>query len=413
MINIGNTINRVHNAINTGMSKSVKYGNKRKSLDDRYTYDIYAMRAYCGDGFYCANYNYMDGKETLSYGKDVHWAYGGALVNNEFPLSNNIGDKPTKCGIVIIQCSYFKLKDKYKNFDISLFSTHKIEVKKNNIYFYFTTLDYEIFTDLYDSDATIKKTIYYQDVGPLPDKLKDLTRENYKLKKLAPEEDKPQYEMCFYGLFAMDLQRKITELNEEMKQNPSKICENTIKIRNYSRQLALGKSATGLSGYRHNAKKSDGKKEYKYKNEIRPIYCIIATWQTAYLRYSEWQLFKQYNNKVIYMNTDSIYTTEPIDTGEDKGLGYYGIDYEKKLFLGIRRNAYILLNEDGSFYQSTIGGVLDNYFTQQQINQLKLGIPIKARSRQRDRKTDEIYETTSLLKPTYIVNSVKKNVIKI
>ena len=406
MINPGSLSNQVNNAIKTGMSSSVKAGNKNKSLDDRYEYDIYAMRAYCGDGFYCANYNYMDGKETLSYGKDVHWAYGGALINNEFPLSSRKleGDSNNAFYIYIVRCteSSLKLKDVYKNFDITLYRTHRIKDGKY-LYFYFTNLDYEIFNDLYDNDGIIINRVYYQDVGPLPDKLKELVKKNYKLKKQAPESEKPLYEMCFYGLFAMDIQREIVKKTKEFEETGkygilSQI--NKLKI-----QLSLGRATTGLSGYRKGSMMINGKKEIRDKQEIRPVNCIIATWQTAFLRYQEWQLFKQYKDKVIYMNTDSIYTTEPIDTGEDLGLGHYGVAYDKKLFLGIRRNAYILLNEDGSFYKSTIGGVMDNYFTPQQIDLLRNGIPIKARSMTRIH--DEKVEAVVTLNPSYIVHNHK------
>lgn len=387
---------KVNNRIKKGCGSSIKNGNKKKTPNDRYEFDIFANRGYCGEGFYCANYNYMDGKETLSYGKDVHWAYGGALVQNEFPLSNRKGDTPTKCGICVVECTYFKLKDEYKNFDITLFNSHKITIN-HHTYFYFTTLDYEIFNDLYVSDARTIKVVYYQDIGPLPNELIEFAKENYKLKKQAPESEKPLYEMCFYGLLAKDLRKN---LNKRIKEGAPNYKLNKLKL-----ELGRGEALTGLSGYRVGDIKPDGTKETRDSQEIRSPTCIIAAFQTAYLRYREWQLFKQYKDKIIYMNTDSIYTTEPIDTGEDLGLGYYANAYEKKLFLGIRRNAYILLNEDGSFYKSTVGGVMDNYFSPQQINLLKNGIKIQART-MRKNEYDEKVETTCWLTPKYIKEEI-------
>lgn len=387
---------KFHNAINEGCGKNVKTVTRKNTTYDRHTnkhrYSFkdpnlyYALRTYSGEGFFVANKELCK-KEQITYGYDIHWAYGGALVDNVFPLSLRVSDTPSELGIIQIKLTYFR--PRYKNFEYTVFQNNQFyeELKEfDTLYAWFTDLDYEIFMDMYESDAIIIQHLYYQDVGPLPDKVKELVKQSYIDKKKPENKDfKRIYEAAFYGVNARDL---IKSYNNKIKEGRYKFYDD----------ISLN-DVVDTAGILH----LDG--SVKNKQQIRPEYCIIATWQTAYTRYREWQNFKKYMDNVIYMNTDSIYTNIPLNLGPDNGLGSYSCEYYGLPILYLRRCAYIVFNKDGTIHKLRISGIVDKTLTDSQIAQLRAGLYI------RNVKTKDENGNIKLitLDPQYINGGVYKN----
>ena len=160
---------KFHNAINTGCgthkanTKDVK--NHRYNLKDPNQY--YALRTYSGEGFFVAN-RQLCKTQQITWGYDIHWAYGGALVNNDFPLSLKVSENPTKLGVVQIKINLKNKKDllqykRYPQFDYTLFYNNQFYYEMENvdcIYAWFTNLDYEIFKDMYNIPHTILQQLY-------------------------------------------------------------------------------------------------------------------------------------------------------------------------------------------------------------------------------------------------------------
>lgn len=373
------TVNKFRNAINTGcgtFKKEIKGGKLRTYKCKRYTWDRFAMLSYNGEGFYVNNKEFCKKRQRI-YGYDINWAYGSALIDYDFPLSNNIGDKPTKCGCYLI--SFTDKKPRYPQFYYTLYD-NMIFIDKHKKYMWLTNLDYEIFTDLYESDAKILSQVYWQDIGPLPQEVHKLVKQAYIDKKDPNNKDiKHLFETCYYGMNAKDL---LKEYNDPKKWWAS-------QLNGGKNALFNAQALTGLNGIK------------KFKQQVRTEYCVISTWQTAYTRYREWKNFKANMDSVVYMNTDSIYSLKPLDLGEDLGLGYYKLEYNNEQMLFIRRNAYVVFNEDGNIKKSMIGGCKKDQFTKWHIMVLENGDSLKALSYDADHNLIEISLVPSFIKNVY------------
>ena len=356
-----------------------KLSGKTRSIRSRinkkcnYQYDYYAMRSYCGEGFYVNNKILCQTIQT-TYGYDIHWAYGAALTQYKFPITSNVSSKPSPLGVKLIYFTYYK--PRYNDFYYTIYIKNMFHIKNSKFtYLWLTNFDYTIFMDLYESDAKIADEKYYQDIDYLPSSLKELVQQDYIEKKKPENKDfKSLYEAAYYGMFAKDLLKH--------KNKCSNLYEATDAM-----EIAEAQAITGLSG-----------KEYE-KQQIRTRYCVIATFQAAYTRLKEWHHFKENMNNVIYMNTDSIYSIKPLNLGEDKGLGYYKLEYDALPILYARRNCYIVLNKDFSIYKCVMGGCIDETLPDWKIDLLKNGFPIMVHSLDEDGKV-----ITIELEPYFINN---------
>lgn len=291
--------------------------NIRLADNTNYDYSAILSIGYNGEGFYINNRKKVKNLINI-YGWDKHWAYGGVLRNNIVPLTSRLGDTETDLAIYCVKYTYKKRK--YNCFYYTLYGVKSI----NNMYF-MTHLDYQIFCDLYESDIKIIKKYYFQDIGYLSANMIDLIDKIY-IEKQKDKENKTMYEASFYGMFARCL-------------NPD-----TMREKGHEVHLAdliryeMAYSCTGCE-------------------DVRDERVPLAIWQTAYLRYEEWQAFKKYKNHIIYMNTDSVYTDIDINFEDSKLIGHYHKEYDNLPTLFIRRNSYIVLNSDGkSIYKTKLGG---------------------------------------------------------
>lgn len=288
--------------------------NTLKKNNIKYEYSSRACQYYIGEGFYI---NHREKAAILNriYGYDKHWAYGGALKYKKFPLSSRIDNKPTELPLYFI--SFTGIERRYKDFYYTIYKNNIVKTKEGLLIIRLTELDYKVFVDLYIlENLKIEKISYFQDIGYLP--LSDIIDKAYIDKKTCKVEEKFIFEAGFYGLFA----KKLYDYETPWER-----------------------------------KKYFDVWEQTGDENIRAAEVPIAIYQTAYLRYEEWQLFKKYMDKVVYMNTDSIYCTEDFFIEEDKGLGYYGKCYDGEYIQFIRRNAYVVLNDNLSIKEIIIGGV--------------------------------------------------------
>ena len=373
---------KVHKVLNYEVKTKGKNGQTYSKQRYRYFYDKWAIKGYCGQGFYLHNREICKQKSRpYCWGYDMHWAYGGALLNYNYPLNNEKTSTPTSLGIYKILFSAPKIKLQYMNFYYNIYMKNAIKYKDKYI-LYITNIDYEIFRDLYDTDAVIIDKVYYKNIGPLPDKLKDIVKEAY-IEKKKPENIpyKKAFESAFYGKLCQGIYKtrddKLLYLNNE----------------NNMTEIKVAMDLTGLDG------------DVDLKNQIRTIYCIIPTFQTAYIRKQEWLNFKANKDYVVYMNTDSIYAIKPLNLGEDKGLGCYGIECENTPIRFIRYNAYIKFNLDGSIKESKISGMTDDRTLSPALIELlennKQPISVYGRYK----KDGEIVEGLFDLEPSYLLDN--------
>ena len=332
---------------------------KKQGCD--FNYNAKLSRCYNGEGFYVNNRNKVV-EPIKTWGWDKHWAYGGVLKNNILPKSNKMGKKETPLGIFMI--SYKRIiKSRYtEDFHLTLYRRNKNDIGKDIIhlkdgreYRWLTNLDFEIFTDLYEiDDLRIEVKKYFQDYGKLNwDEVIDQAYIDKQNKKY----DKVFFESVFYGL-------------------------NCKKMYDYKNPVEYNKY-----------KDSIDETGYEY---CRSKYVAIALFQTAYLRYEEWQLFKKYKDHIIYMNTDSIYTDIDIQLEDSPLLGHYHKEYNGQYIYFIRRNAYAILDDNKKLKESKIGGVLNKFITQQDLKKLYNRKEIKVKTRDEEGNITDI-----TLQPTF------------
>ena len=327
----------------------------------KYDYSAVMSKTYNGEGFYI-NSRTKAAELNRIWGYDINWAYGGVLRNNILPKTCRLGAKETELGIFLI--SYKKIGNaRYKDFHYTLYRKIKGELEKNVVelgngrqYRFVTNLDYLIFKDLYKVEGLrIEKQAFFQDLGKL--ELEEIIDRAY-IDKKRNAYPKNIFESCYYGLNAKKLWTY---------DNP----------KDYQKYID-SYNATGYSW-------------------CRSRYVPIAMFQTAYLRYEEWQLFKKYRDKIVYMNTDSIYTTEPVDIEDSSEIGHYHIEYNGEYIQFIRRSAYAILDNRKILKEAKISGVLNEYVTNDDIKALRAGKIIKCKSRDEFGKIVDIK-----VEPTFI-----------
>lgn len=346
------------------MRKAIQARLRRSKIE--YKYDLLQSRLYDGEGFYVNHIEKVNQIKKI-WGWDIHWAYGGALLDNVFPLTTEINDNKTELGLVLVE--FTKIKRRYEDFHYTIFRK-KFEIykinNKNKYQLLLTNLDFEIFRDMYESDFVVLVEKYYAKVGKLP--FNEIINKYYKLKKKA-KNNKTMFEAAFYGIFAM----KILKAYEKNKLRNQDIYIKAI-------------TDTGLTL---------NDQEFE---DLRNCQVVIATFQTAYLRYREWQNFKKYKNSVVYMNTDSIYTQDPVDIEDSPELGHYGRCRDGEYVYWIRRNAYVVVDHD-QVIESVIGGVLNGGdITIDKLNTLRTGQSIRCKTKN---KNNEIIEGE--LKPKFLL----------
>lgn len=292
--------------------------------------------AYCGEGFYVnkAGEGILFHNTQEVYGYDVHKAYVASLLNDDFPLSDELVDSPvSKLGYVVIEFTDAIKNPRYKDQSYSLFdiellvkdSMRKDEDKKKpfirrledgKFTMVLSNLDYEVITDLYlFLNLKVVKRYYFKKVGQMSEEFKDMIRE------------------C------------VDDLKELKRVNSPDLLDKKAEFES----LWYGKEAEAQRNYWEKDKDKRGKKKFATK---RGDFTFIASFQAAYLRHREWELFKRFYKNILYMATDSIYLDINIDkelTAENKlgdKLGQYGKEYDGVPILFIRRNAYIVFDKD-------------------------------------------------------------------
>lgn len=353
-----------------------------------YWHDSRLAELYNGEGFYIANYMRAVFRPRI-WSYDIHWAYGSVLRDKVFPLSNRYedynGKNKTELGFML--CSLTYMKKKYEGYDYTLYNNMTIgKPKEKTKFITLTNLDYEIFNDLYESDIKIHKECYFQDIGYLP--FRDRIDEYYK-KKQNNKEYKGAYESGFYGKMAENLIKSCEKYKE--KENASE----------WEReQIAF---IEGLKNAERRKYKMDKNQTFK----LRDNRCLIPTYQTAYIRYKEWQVFKQHKDNIVYMNTDSVHFDKDIEFESSKELGHYGKEYDGVKIQYIRRSAYILLSDDyQKVIKTKVSGVINDPLLQdiKIVDKLYRGEIVKANTYQSRYNAIHDIRTLIDLKPQYFVD---------
>ena len=368
-----------YNSIVGAITKLINTSLEKAGID--YSYSPIISELFNGEGFYIANYERAICRPKI-WGYDIHWAYGGALLN-DYPLSNNAevynGKNKTSLGFFI--CKFTRLTKRYKNYDYTLFLNKVVSEPKNkNKYIMLFNFEYEIFKDMYDTDVKIIKKYYFQQIGKLP--FADLVEKYYKKKKESEDCYKCAYEAGFYGKLAQNFKRE--EINEEDKpwQKEEKFFRNQIlDMVEKTYKIPKGQS---------------------YK--LRDRRCIIASLQTAYTRHKEWQVFKKYEPYIVYMNTDSVHFNNNVEFETSDAVGHYGIEYNGDTIQYIRRAAYIVLNNtQDKVIKSKIGGVINDELLQNidTVNKLFYGQCVKANTYESEEHRRNDVRTLITLAPLY------------
>ena len=355
-----------------------------------YDYNAYISHAFIGEPFYVNSKRLYEDSKLPIWGYDINSAYKSVIINKKFPLSMRLGKKKTELGIYEVKLNKRTMRKKFPEFDYNIYENLKefqlVEGNNKTDVYYMSNIDYEIFTTLYDSDIKINEdgSRWFQDIGELPQELKNLCQEYYDLKqqvKIDPtmsdadkEEWKTQDEVSFYGLHARKLDKHVKQYKNVYKEDCSKPIFN-------------GKVKGNMTMGQHYAVKWSEYKEWeaatsitKCRYGVRKPNVVIAMFQTAYLRKLELDMFLKYNKHIIYMNTDSMHLDYKAYIKISKKIGDWKLEYDGEEILYIRRNGYIIFNKDGS-HKLNIGGIIDKQFTQEQLDQLELGHSILAKSK--------------------------------
>lgn len=357
-----------------GMRNSISKALKKANI--YYTYNLLCSKAYIGEGFYI-NHKERANEIKPIYGNDKHAAYMSSLINNDFPLSSELVNyKASELAIYNIEFTY--MRPRYPEFYYTLyFNNREISRVNGKVLFnlYLTNLDYEIFTDLYETDAQIINKQYFKQVGRLP--LDNTVLKYYDYKKNDKTENKWMYEAAFYGMFAQLLTK------DTIKEDKNE--ENGYKILNYTSLPSLCAALTSLGLNLNN--KEERIVAYKLRNCQVPI----ALWQTAYLRYEEWKQFKDHINTVVYMNTDSIYCQAPTGNIVEDKIGGWKQEYNGEQIFFLRRNAYVVVDNEFNIKKAILGGLIENHgLNKEKLNQLWNGQTVKANTYDRDKNVVEI-----------------------
>ena len=300
--------------------------------ETNYQYDRLSSMTYNGDGFYVNRVD-MGGIEKM-WSYDINWAYGAALINNTYPLSTEYSNEPTDCAIYACKV-VGRLDRRYKEFNYHIYENKLFHVGDDVYMILISNIDYEIFRDMYTNEIEIYKEYYYKDVGSLPIKTQELVNKLYQMKRGSDKECKKLFEISIYGLNAKKLDRK---------------------------------------GYFNQIEFCNAYAETQYEG-IRDKRVPIALFQTAYTRYEMWSKFKLYKEYIKYMNTDAIYSTHKLDIPTEEGvLGKYKLEINGNKVQFVRRNFYVVYNDDGSIKKITVDGIVDKEtITLEELNELHKG----------------------------------------
>lgn len=337
------------------------YNWKRYYKDDRNIIES----SFCGEIFYVNNINCGAEKWIENITEfDNNWCYGSVLLNNDFPLSNyilpekNKSCKKTSCFIIeaeIKKEDLFKITRKYKNFYYNLYKNYLFprvpdkdllvrrgikesdygDIKNyyynkntNSIRLYLNNIDWNIFTGLYkDIKYKIINRYYFQEVGKLPEEVKEFIN-HYQAIKLSLKKKRKESEL-------------MAEIYKEYKI--------TLEA------VVYGKNAEG------------NKKIKKYNfNDIglRKEFSSIASFQAAYARNIEYQLFIKYNEYCFYMNGDSFFTNSPekIEDINNKlsetEIGKWKKEFENSRVAFLNRNGYIAINKNNKVESVCFSGAV-------------------------------------------------------
>lgn len=333
------------NNFRKGLLKELKLGKIK------YKYDSTCSLAYRGDQFYVNNRELV--KTPLQiWGWDKHWAFGSILAQRKVPLSSVLDYKETELGIFAIK---FKgdLTLRYPEFNYNIFANEDnwldINFKDGYHYMLLSNLDYEILSDMYTNDFQVINKLYFQDIGYLPDNVKNHVEQLYRNK-------------------------------QSWKQLPNQTEANLLKT-------ALEAGIYGMNAKKLKDCGFDNSKDEKVKayaesglKNPRNKEVPLAMFQAAYNRYDEWQLFKKYKDNVVYMNGDSIYCNKDIGLPDGKNLGEYGVCYNGEHIYFIRRNVYVVIDQDCNPIEWTIGGAVDPIVKKEDIVKWSKGDPVQFKS---------------------------------
>lgn len=362
-----------------------------------YEYKASISHAFIGEPFYVNRNGVEITEKKPIWGYDINSAYKSALINKRFPLSSVLGDKETELGIFTVTLDKYTMRKKFPEFDYTLYQNlFEYKFLDGGKEFYMSNIDYKIFTTLWNSNIKIVDKRWFQDIGELPQELKDLCQEYYDLKqqvKIDPDmtedektEWKTQDEVSFYGLHAKKLDKNIKHYKNIYNEEIHEINKNKVDSNNRKQSFVI-----------LNSEYDEWKTAYRWTNVaygVRKKNVAFSMFQTAYLRELELEMFLKYKDSISYMNTDSLHSYKPLPLTISKKIGDWKLEYDGEDILYIRRNGYIIFHKDGS-HTLNIGGIIDKQFTKEQLDELIKGNTIIAHSRNEDGKEVDIQVKSS------------------
>jgi len=279
---------------------------------------------------------------------------------------------------------------------------------------YVTDLDYEIITHTYMYDEIEVQELYKSKAGYLSTALINLILEyfGYKtsLKGTGNESlyvESKQFVNSIYGCFVTRIISEIIEFNDEKGWEKIKLNEDN------------GPAVL-----------------FDVLQELKPEKCFgsfqLGIWVTAWARHRLWDFIRQFDEKIIYCDTDSIkglFTDEDLKwiddynaslaTLEDNVAALLGIDkdlYTPKTSKGKMKRLGIMEREDDAVHFKTLGAKRYVYETEDgEMHTTIAGLPKKAGVTKikccEDFTTNTVWNTEESLKNTAVYNDNQPNAI--
>lgn len=111
----------------------------------------------------------------------------------------------------------------------------------------------------------------------------------------------------------------------------------------------------------------DVEKSEEHETLIRDNNCLLGIWVASYQRYRMYQLFKKYQDDILYMDTDSIMLKASRKFEEETSsteLGKFKVEASNVNIAVIRPKAYVFI-KDGKVIKQKIGGLERNLTTEE------------------------------------------------
>lgn len=322
--------------------------------------------SYCGEGFYAANYSVGDKtfiENVTDY--DINWSYGSVLrrsTGNVYPLNDFLLPedhkecKKTACFIIKVGIKpedLNKMSKIFKQFEYTIYLNFIAPVceDKEDLYKYrgiinykglqenlywnendeeyvcfFNNVDYDMLKGLYHLKMKERCKYFYQNVGLLSPEVEQLIDDYYSIKQiLKKDKEKSDLDKYIYKTF-----------------------KTTLETAFYGKNAETVKMEQKIKGWVKDKEAGD-------RNE----FVAIASFQAAYARKLEYDMFTNYNGSCLYMNGDSFITNDKNFKGITNigsEVGQWKKEFEDKKVCFINRNQYIAYDENDKVYKMTVGG---------------------------------------------------------